>query len=426
LHPITWSHFFAEKDGGLMPANLFWSVEQEGIVARCFHLHPLLVYGVKQEKFNFKSTIDDDLALLFNAEKGEEYVVTDSDELIAFEMSSLSHKVLAAYRKNNIEDVVSWALVGTNKKHRELIKHTIRIHATDRTNKKWDIVEQASSSVVDQVLQQIDYRMAGFVERQWQAIYNQGIRTVFGLYARCLGKLQNFFYRVMSSPKGLYPWHWNYPFQREICNPFINMIKNFSGRVLYFDDPYHPLIHTINYFIKNRNDIEIDLRDARIIVNSDGQLTELYREYYDLIVIRDFSLSVDMEHFLGILNKMLKPGGRLILYTKDRGDLKLGATFQAEMVLDVEEHLGGFGTLNCLKLYHNYCDKIKDLPLLRRASVMNTVRLTLFSFFIFLFPIVSLGAFMLNMLLPKNKFWAIKRFDFYRQTSEGSVVISVD
>ena len=41
LHPIARSHFFNEHNGGLMPANLAWSVGDEGLLLRCFHLHPL-------------------------------------------------------------------------------------------------------------------------------------------------------------------------------------------------------------------------------------------------------------------------------------------------------------------------------------------------------------------------------------------------
>ena len=87
LHPIARSHFFNEHDGGLMPANLAWSVGDEGVLLRCFHLHPLMVkpQGPLAE---FKSTIDDDLALRACPDSSRDYVVTDSDELLAFEMSS--------------------------------------------------------------------------------------------------------------------------------------------------------------------------------------------------------------------------------------------------------------------------------------------------------------------------------------------------
>ena len=86
LHPIARSHFFNEYDGGLMPANLAWSVGDEGVLLRCFHLHPLMVkpQGPLAE---FKSTIDDDLALRACPDSSRDYVVTDSDELLAFEMS---------------------------------------------------------------------------------------------------------------------------------------------------------------------------------------------------------------------------------------------------------------------------------------------------------------------------------------------------
>ena len=60
LHKIALGHFWNEHGGGLMPANLYWTVPGEGLALRCYHLHPLLVKS--QIPFaRFASTIDDDL-----------------------------------------------------------------------------------------------------------------------------------------------------------------------------------------------------------------------------------------------------------------------------------------------------------------------------------------------------------------------------
>ena len=150
LHPISHTHFWNEFDGGLMPANLIWTVPNEGLLLRCFHLHPLMVKS--QVPFaKFSSTIDDDLPLRACPDASRDYVVTDSDELFAFEMSGLSRVVGTVCSKASLEGVAAWAEVGTNKRHRELIKNSIRLKATDGHDAAWAATEAESSDVVRSV-----------------------------------------------------------------------------------------------------------------------------------------------------------------------------------------------------------------------------------------------------------------------------------
>jgi hypothetical protein len=150
LHPIARSHFFNEYEGGLMPANLVWSVGDEGLLLRCFHLHPLMVKT--QVPFaEFKSTIDDDLALRACPDSSRDYVVTDSDELMLFEMSALSHVVGTICPKGSIEGIAAWTEYGTNSRHRELIHSCIRIHSGPLTEPMWRVKEIESREVVNTV-----------------------------------------------------------------------------------------------------------------------------------------------------------------------------------------------------------------------------------------------------------------------------------
>lgn len=152
LHPIALTHFWNEyaEVGGLMPANLVWTVPGEGLLLRCFHLHPLLVKS--QVPFaKFDSTIDDDLALRACPDASRDYVVTDSDELFAFEMSGLSRVVGTVCAKGDTEGVAAWAEVGTNARHRELIRYRIRLHAGPVNASVWAPIEAESDKVVAEV-----------------------------------------------------------------------------------------------------------------------------------------------------------------------------------------------------------------------------------------------------------------------------------
>ncbi len=414
LHPITLSHFFNEYTGGLMPANLFWGVEQNNILARCFHLHPLMVYGTKR-KCDFKSTIDDDLGLVFDAAEHDEYVVTDSDELIAFEISSLSHQVLAAYRKGNIDDIVSWAKVCTNIKHRDLIKNPIYIHSDDIVDDIWERVEEESSAVVSTVLDQLNSEAIESVGDIGKFAHSKNITRILSSYANNVNKLADKLNSLMHSTSGLYQWHWNYPFQRDVCDPFMLLIKNSSGKIMYFDDPYYPVIHQINFLLKDKIDTQIDLRDWRVVKNYSGKLARIYNGYYDLIIIRDLSLSVDISGFFSILSNLLKPNGKIIIYTKMEIDLEsLKINIPENIVFMAEEKMGGVATKALLTAYHAFCDNRKKIPFLKRTTYINTIKLSLVWFLVVIFPVCSICTSIINFMMPKNIFWAIKRLDFQK------------
>ena len=151
LHPIAFTHFWNEHPGGLMPANLNWTVPGEGLALRCFHLHPLMVKS--QIKFApFKSTIDDDLAVFACPDVTRDHVVTDSEEILAFELSGLDRVVGADFQKGSVEAVASWAEVGTNSRHHLLAQHPIRVHFGNVTESLWKEVEADGTRVISEVL----------------------------------------------------------------------------------------------------------------------------------------------------------------------------------------------------------------------------------------------------------------------------------
>ena len=150
LHPIAFTHFWKDHGDQLMPANLVWDVQNEGLLLRCFHLHPLMVKA--QIPFaKFGSTIDDDLALRACPDASRDYVVTDSDEIFAFEMSGLSRFVGTVCSKGSVQGVAAWAEYGANARHRELIKKTIRLKTRDHSSIAWREAQVESEDVVKSV-----------------------------------------------------------------------------------------------------------------------------------------------------------------------------------------------------------------------------------------------------------------------------------
>ena len=150
LHPIAITHFWKDYATGLMPANLIWDVPGEGLLLRCYHLHPLMVKSqVLFAKFN--GTIDDDLPLQACPDATRDHVVVDSDELLAFEISGLSRVVGTTCPKGSVEGVAEWVEVGTNARHRGLVHHPIRLHSGDMTPVVWEKTEAESAAVIDDI-----------------------------------------------------------------------------------------------------------------------------------------------------------------------------------------------------------------------------------------------------------------------------------
>jgi hypothetical protein len=267
LHPIALQHFFDEHEGGLMPANLVWTVKNEGLLLRCFHLHPLMV-KTQVPLAEFNSTIDDDLALRACPDTSRDYVVTDSDELLAFEMSGLHHVVGTVCPKGSIEGIAAWAKYGTNARHRELIRHCIRVHGVPVTEPLWRAKETESSRVVDKI------DIVSLSRRKLLLTHP----TVFvsWLYATMLGRAGNTTVPIWAVVLG---WAWS--MIRKLNNAFYQAIFKRNGLFLFT----HP------YWLIQRSMLSGIARCIRhgdrhiVIISSDqGLAREVARSHPDSIV----------------------------------------------------------------------------------------------------------------------------------------------
>jgi hypothetical protein len=151
IHDISKNSFFREQGSHLMPANLLWTVADQGILARCFHLHPLLVEPDAQNA-NFRATIDDDLCLTSGNAYERDYVVSDSDEILVFELSSKRHQVVASFKKGCAAEIAAWAQIQMNAFHRRLVETPIRLHAVEIDPVLWQPVEIEAESTVQKAL----------------------------------------------------------------------------------------------------------------------------------------------------------------------------------------------------------------------------------------------------------------------------------
>lgn len=120
LHPGFDLMFWGNHPFTDTPYQIYWKTDH-GLVVRCFHMHPLLIWPERRAHFN--GTVDDDCVDLFGTT--ETCVITDSDEIACFEMSPTMH----TWQKEGEQRMVkNWINRKTNKMHRWFFTHECHIH----------------------------------------------------------------------------------------------------------------------------------------------------------------------------------------------------------------------------------------------------------------------------------------------------------
>ncbi len=150
LHPLADLSWWDEGETDLLPANLYWRVGDDGIVARCFHLHPVYVRP-QRPNARFFGTVDDDFCSAACPDRSKDYVVCDSDEFLAIELSDPSHYFRTGFRKGSVKDAATWAEQFANERHRALFDHTIRMHTGMSRPDLWSKTTTAADRVADAI-----------------------------------------------------------------------------------------------------------------------------------------------------------------------------------------------------------------------------------------------------------------------------------
>ena len=89
--------FVDAKAFSTFPLGMYWPVGAEGLLARSFHLRPLMI-DPKGSQVLPKGTIDAGLLARACPDPAHVHVVTDSDELVVFELTAAAMLVIGATR----------------------------------------------------------------------------------------------------------------------------------------------------------------------------------------------------------------------------------------------------------------------------------------------------------------------------------------
>lgn len=109
------------------PSHVYWPVLNEGLIARCFHAHPMMVV-TKQQTVAFESTIDGDYLEQTGVRPEEIHVVDDSDDLALFELSPEAYTMGPRSTPMKASEVGLWASMYANRLHRQMFRRPIAVH----------------------------------------------------------------------------------------------------------------------------------------------------------------------------------------------------------------------------------------------------------------------------------------------------------
>lgn len=149
LHPVSKSFLWNSKKFHNAPSCIYFEVPKEGILARCFHLSPVLINPVCKDA-GFSTTIDGDYILNACPNIGDIYIASDSDEFMSVEMSSFSYPGNAGIRPPSPLNIAAFAKYSADGHSRIFIRHKLRFHFDD-ISPRWAKVEEFSDKAIDKI-----------------------------------------------------------------------------------------------------------------------------------------------------------------------------------------------------------------------------------------------------------------------------------
>lgn len=158
LHPVEQALCWREEALCSWPSRLLWRVGETGLLARCFHLHPLMLRPLQWTwKGGELDTIDGNLLSQAVPDRKRIHIVTDSDELVACELSD--EIAGSAHQATPNQDcgarrVAAWMRRSTDAMQRSFARHNFLLHAEDVNGEQatlWQEAADRSDAVIARV-----------------------------------------------------------------------------------------------------------------------------------------------------------------------------------------------------------------------------------------------------------------------------------
>ena len=143
LHPCSRFLMFDGMQTTRRPQYVFWEVPGEGILARCFHLHPLMVDPFHRDVLP-EETIDGHFVRRACPDRRDVYVAADSDEFVMFEMTRADDIKIAPVPGRMSLWTASTMIVHCDSHQESYWTQAIHLHARDM-GEAWTAVTHRSN-----------------------------------------------------------------------------------------------------------------------------------------------------------------------------------------------------------------------------------------------------------------------------------------
>jgi hypothetical protein len=151
LHPLSVAHL-CEEDGNHSLGHYYYRVGATGLLARCVHIHPLMVRPVVADQ-PMETTLDHEYVRRSCPDFNDVHVVTDSDELFCVEFSkSTLHANMISTEAIGDAQVEDFLHQWTNAFHREYFRRTLRFHGDEIDEAAWASAQRQSDALVERTL----------------------------------------------------------------------------------------------------------------------------------------------------------------------------------------------------------------------------------------------------------------------------------
>lgn len=153
LHPFAQSSYWESSTSNRWPSHINWRVNNRGLLARCFHIHPLMINPSRKDILP-SITYDADYIAQACPNLNEFYIVEDSDEVTFASITGMRDPGLASHilpdRRLSAIGVAAWASLNVSSHHCYFFNHKIRIHA-DEISAEWEAVEKQADRIAGQI-----------------------------------------------------------------------------------------------------------------------------------------------------------------------------------------------------------------------------------------------------------------------------------
>ena len=150
LHPLSRTLLVDSQEFSTWPSHVYWPVGDEGaegILAHCFHLHPLMV---RPREFyrDFRDAMDNDFLAQACPDPAEMHLIDDSDDALGVEVSAqaqFDHLIRPC--RFHPANVAEWSHLFANAQHREFFRVPVRFRASAPTSAWAEAEARAAADV---------------------------------------------------------------------------------------------------------------------------------------------------------------------------------------------------------------------------------------------------------------------------------------